>query len=253
MKSLLFCCLLATMFHTSFAIAEDKEKAAFTILKQIDDNLRFYDLDLSVKYSILSEKPGKDDELNGGIYFRRDSELKITIVITEPETDKGTGYLWSGENFWAYDPRSRKFIHTSQKDNFKNTDLMNSDFRQYLFTSDYEIVSVSEDTIGTNTAYLVELKGINDSVTYPMLKVWISVDKPIILKREDYGLSKRLMRTVYYPKWTTITGHIFPIKQLFIDEVIKGEKSLLTLEKLSTKEISDDVYTKAYIENVNNR
>lgn len=221
MKKFLSICL---MLFILFPLLGD-EKTAFDLLKAIDVNLRFYDLDFSVKYTIVSEKPGKDNEITGGVYFRRDKELKVTIIITKPETDKGTGYLWSGDNFWAYDPRSREFVHSSQKNNFKNTDLKNSDFRQYLLTEDYKITAVKEESVGEIPAFVVDLEGTNDDVTYPILKIWVAKDKPVILRREDYGLSGRLMRTVFYPKWTKIEGHLFPTKQLFIDEIVKGEKT----------------------------
>ena len=38
-------------------------------------------------------------------------------------------------------------------------------------------------------------------VAYPVVKLWIDKENHNILKRQEFALSGRLMRTAYYPKW----------------------------------------------------
>ncbi len=57
-----------------------------------------------------------------------DGEEKFLAIVMKPDIDKGTGYLGQGDNYWIYDPESRKFSHTSMKDSFGGSHARNSDF-----------------------------------------------------------------------------------------------------------------------------
>ena len=38
-------------------------------------------------------------------------------------------------------------------------------------------------------------------VAYPVVKLWVDKATGNVLKRQEFALSGRLMRTLYYPKW----------------------------------------------------
>ena len=77
-------------------------------------------------------------------------------------------------------------------------------------------------------------------------------DKPIVLKQEDMSVSGRLMRTTLYPKYADVGGgKLFPSQMLMVDNVNVGEKSQITMTELSTANLPDKVFSKAFLETVN--
>ena len=40
-------------------------------------------------------------------------------------------------------------------------------------------------------------------------------------------------------------------KMIFVDEVVSGDKTTLTFDQVSTVDLDDSVFTKAYVERVN--
>jgi hypothetical protein len=41
-----------------------------------------------------------------------------------------------------------------------------------------------------------------------------------------------------------------PVKQMFIDEFEKGNKTIVEISGIQTDKLSDDIFTKAYLENL---
>ena len=59
-----------------------------------------------------------------------------------------------------------------------------------------------EEKLGAFTAPSCSLKGKPGvDVAFPVIKLWVDKDTNNVLKRQEFALSGRLMRTSYYPKW----------------------------------------------------
>jgi outer membrane lipoprotein-sorting protein len=221
------------------------------ILKNIDDESRFENSDFSGLFTIISEKPEKGKELFQTRMFRRDKDDKFVMLILQPDAQKGQGYLMIDDNVWLYDPESRKFSHSSLKENFQESDAKNNDFKASSLSKDYSVTSFSEGKLGKFDVYVVELAATNNEVPYPRLKLWIRKDEEILLKQESYSLSGKLVRTVAYLGYTQYKNKTIATKILFVDELQKGEKTQITIEDISTDPIPDTVFTKQYLERVN--
>jgi hypothetical protein len=73
----------------------------------------------------------------------------------------------------------------------------------------------------------------------------------LILKGEDYSLSDQLLRTTYYPSYTKSSNIYIATKRIFVDAVIKGNKTTFAFNQISTTQLADSTFTKAYVERVN--
>jgi hypothetical protein len=73
----------------------------------------------------------------------------------------------------------------------------------------------------------------------------------LLLKSEDYSLSKRLLRISYYPSYVKIGDTYIADSLLFVDALVQGKKTKITLTEVSIDPLPDSVFTKAYIERVN--
>ncbi|MGL1890475.1 MAG: outer membrane lipoprotein-sorting protein [Spirochaetaceae bacterium] len=223
------------------------------ILQKLDDLQDFEGMDLSMVWTIVSTKPGEDKSVTKIQIFRRDSEENALYLFLKPEVDKGQGFLMSGDNAWSYDPGSRKFSHFSLKENIGDSDAQNNDVRASSYVEDYNIVDTAESKLGKISVHILTLEAKTNEVTTPKLKIWIRKDKGLPLKQEEYSLSDRLVRTIIIPKWTTVGGKYMASQTLIQDNLKKGEKTQMSVSNISNAKIPDDVFTKAYLERINNK
>ncbi len=233
-------------FADTLPIAE-----ANKILKELDATSNFSDKDFSALFTIVSEKPGEKQTVTQARVFRRDAKKQFTILIMLPEVNKGQGYLTEGDNLWFYDPSSRKFSHSSIKENLQNTKAKNADFKSSSLSDDYTIAAVSDGKLGNFGVWIFDLSAKNNEVPYDKLKLYIRKDKHMILKREDYAVNGRLMRTTLIPKYVELDGKLLASQMLIVDEINKGEKSQITMTEQSVDKLPDKVFTKAFLEQVN--
>lgn len=250
--------LMAIFLLTAMAIAPSAVFAqtlsvpeANKILAELDDLGNFPGKDYSALFTIVSEKPGEKQSVTQVRIFRRDAKKQFTILIMLPEVNKGQGYLREDDNVWFYDPTSRKFSHSSVKENLQNSEAKNSDFTANSMAEDYAIQKVTEGMVGKYPVWILDLKAKTNEVSYDRLLLYIRKDKTMTLKEEAYSVNGRLMRTTLYPKYITLEGKLLPSQILIVDEINKGEKSQITMAEQSVEKLPDKVFTKTFLEQVN--
>ena len=224
-------------------------------LKKADENLSYLESDFSAEYEIVQDIPGEGRTSTVAAVFRRDRDDIYTIIILEPEIDRGQGYLKQGETLWVYDPESGRFNTTSSRDRFQNSNARNSDFTRSTLAEDYDILSVEPVRLGQFDAYLYELESDKKGVTYPYMKVWIT-DDGRILKTEDHSLSRQLIRVTAVPEYRALGVKMVPQK-IYIIEVLEGafidgkfvnERTIVTVNQPSFDPVPDSVFSKAFLE-----
>lgn len=221
------------------------------LLERIEQKSNFDNTDFSALVNMIVEDPDKGIEKIVVRQFSRNNGEKFLLLIQEPTANKGQGHLRDGDSLWMYDPSSRKFAHTSLKETFQDSDARNSDFVVESYSTSYEIEGYEEGKLGNFAVYIVSLAAKSDSASVPYSKLWITKDTELVLKVEEYSLNKRLMRTNLYPKYAKVGDNLIPVQMIFIDELVQGQKTQMNLSELSTNEIPDHVFTKAYVERVN--
>jgi len=228
------------------------------LLEKVDSLVSYFDTDFSAEYTIVQDRPGQSRSTTVAGVFRRDSKEMYVIVIMQPLISKGQGYLKEGKTLWFYDPQSRRFNTTNSADRFQNTNARNSDFTRSTLAQDYKITAAEDTTLGRFKCRLLSLEAVTTEVTYPKMKVWISEDN-LLRKTEDYSLSGQLLRTSAIPDYYNIGGRFVPKQILFVD-ALKGamingtfanEKTQITINKPSFNKLADSVYSKTFLETVN--
>ena len=116
---------------------------------------------------------------------------------------------------------------------------------------DYDVVAYSEGTLGRFQSWIVELEGTSNEVPYAYKTVWIDKKSMLLLKSEDYSLSKRLLRTSLFPNYANVGDSYMPTKMIFVDEVVEGKKTQITVSDISIEKLPDSVFQKAFLERVN--
>lgn len=241
--------LAAGLFAAAAAGAADVDPQA--LLADIDRQRAFAERDFSAVMTLVSEDPDDGVERTVVQQFRRDQDDAFLILISDPSVQRGQGYLRQGDNLWFYDPESRKFSHTSLRETFQGTDARNSDFGDINYAEDYVVRSIEDGQLGQYAVYILDLEASTDEVTYPFLKMWVTREGSLILKTEDFSLTERLMRTSYYPRYARVGDSVVPSEMIFVDELVEGRKTRISLTDLSAAPIADSVFTKAYVERAN--
>ncbi|MFA5857541.1 MAG: outer membrane lipoprotein-sorting protein [Elusimicrobiota bacterium] len=227
------------------------------ILKSIESSMEIRS-DAKGKVAMTQQKVEEGVKTMELIYYRRDKDNAFLMIITAPESDKGNGYLRVDENFWMYRRNTRTFQHINRDESIGGSDARGDDFENRKLSELYAPATaekggreiISEETLGSIPVYKFELKAIANDVDYPRKIYWVRRDNYLPLKEESYSSSNMLMQTAYYLKYTTLEGKFVPVKQMFIDEFEKGNKTVVELSGLSTEKLNDEIFTKAYLENL---
>ncbi len=221
------------------------------ILEAVDGLRNFVGGDFAAVMTMISEDPDEGVEKQVVQQFRRDDEEKFLMLIQEPAVKLGQGYLQVDDTLWFYDPESRQFTHTSMKERFSGSDARNSDFGRSSITDDYAVTDLREGTLGSYQVYILELSATNNEVTYPHVVMWVTRDLFLPLKVEDYSETQRLMRTSLYPSYARAGDTYIATTMIFVDELIEGKKTQISLTDISVEPLPDSIFTKAYVERVN--
>ena len=144
------------------------------MLKEVDDLVTFKGTDLSAEYTIVKRDPDGSSSTTVAAMFRRDSEDKFVVLVLQPVSDKGKGYLKQGNNLWLYDPIGKGFTFTSAKERFQNSSFRVSDFTGSNYSGNYDIKSVKQEKLGKFNCTVFDLEAITKSVSFPKVKIWVS-------------------------------------------------------------------------------
>ena len=247
-RNLALLALLGLCFVLSTTSAQEPDFEE--VLRTIDTRSNFQG-DLSATFTLESTDPDEGDETLQVRFFRRDDEDKFLLLILKPETQLGQGYLNIADGLWFYDPESRQFTYSSLSESFEDSDANNDDFGASSLAEDYDIVSSREGALGNFEIWILELEAANDEVTYPFRTIWVTRDNNLLLKSEDYSLTRRLLRTSFFPSYAKVGDSFIADRMIFVDALVENKTTSVTITEITAATIPDNVFTKAYIERVN--
>jgi len=213
--------------------------------------------DVRANVTLTQQKAGQGVKKTDMEYYRRDKDDAFMIVMTAPESEKGNGYLRVDENFWMYRKNTRTFQHINRDESIGGSDAKADDFETRTLTERYEGAKdssgkevLSEEKLGAVAVWKFEIKAKVNDVDYPRKIYWVSKDNYLELKEQAYASSGTLMQSAYFPKYTIVDGKYVPVNQMFVDEFEKGNKTLVEISNISTATLNDQIFTKAYLENL---
>jgi outer membrane lipoprotein-sorting protein len=250
MKKTVRAAALTVALFAASALAFAAQPDFKAMLNELDSMADFGGSDYTAVMTIVTQKPGEKDSTSQIRFFRRDAHDQFVMLILLPDVQKGQGYLKIDENVWFYDPDSRKFNHSTMKENISNSKAKNSDLTKRTWETDYEIASTGESMINKYPVWVIELKAKNEEVSYPKEKLYVRKDMTILMRQEDYSVSDRLMRTTSYLKYAKVGSRLVPSQILIEDELNPGEKSQMTMTEPSIAKLPDKVFNKLFLEQV---
>ena len=224
------------------------------MLKAVDDR-RNNDGDWHSHIYLEQKEKDKVDVVYETEYFRRSSDQKFMILFLKPKSSAGQGYLRIDKNLWFYDPSVGKWERRTERERIGGTNSRRSDFDESRLAEEYDPTDEGEEKLGAYTAQKLLLKGKGGiDLAFPMIRIWIDKETKNVLKRQEYALSGRLLRTSYYPKWKKVHSEskggdvYYPEEIRFYDEVEKANQTLILIKAVDLKPLPANLFTKAWLE-----
>lgn len=236
------------------AYAEPTAEQMVQMLATIDDRQQNSG-DYKATVYIEAKEQGNADLVYLADVYRRDQDDKLVILFTRPQSEAGKGYLRIDNNLFLYDPTVGKWERRTERERIGGTNSNRSDFDQSRLAEEYTPTWLGEEALGRYTADHLKL-AVNEGadVAYPAVQLWIDQDSGNILKRQDFALSGRLMRTTYYPEWNKLYSPSkgadvwFPKEIRIFDEVEKGNQTTIAIQDVALDSLPDSQFTKAWLE-----
>ncbi len=252
MRTFLFL-ILMLIPGISHAEALSKEKMV-DLLHGIDVRIRSSG-DYKVVVYLEQREKDKPDAVREALVYRRDADEKLMILFTKPKAEAGKGYLRIEKNLWFYDPTVGKWERRTDRERIAGTDSRRQDFDQSKLAEEYDPAYVGEEKLGAFNVWVLKLKAKPSvDVAYPIVKFWIDKATGNDLKREDYALSEKLMRTSYTPKWEKLyskskKADLWYRKEIRIyDEIDKANSTLVMIKTIDLDPLPENMFTKAWLE-----
>jgi hypothetical protein len=228
------------------------------IIDYVDTNYQIRS-DMTAQARITTKDPEQGTKVIESVLYRRDKDDAFLIVLADPETERGNGYLRVGDNMWLYRRTTRTFTHIGRDEKIGGSNATAGDIETRKFKELYKPAVdasgkevMSAETIGAAKipVYRLEVTAQVNDVKYPKLVMWVTRDKYLELKRESYSLSGTLMETDLYTNYKEIDGRFVPLLQKFTDEVEKGKTSLLEITGIAFSKVDDYKFDKSYLESL---
>jgi hypothetical protein len=188
-------------------------------------------------------------------YFRRSADERFLLLFLRPKAVAGQGYLRIERNLWFYDPSVGKWERRTERERISGTNTRRSDLDESRLTDEYEPSDGGEEALGVYDTYWLRLKGkAGLDLAFPELRVWIDKQTKNILKRQEYALSGRLLRTAYYTKWTRVYSASkkadvwYPGEIRLFDELERANSTVTAIRSIDLRPVDENVFTKAWLE-----
>jgi len=243
---------LSLLFGLAFAAPTTEEMVS--TLETIDDRQRNGG-DYTSLVFIEQKESGKADLVYQAVVYRRDADDKLVIMFVKPQAEAGKGYLRIDDNLFFYDPTVGKWERRTERERIGGTGSNRQDFDESRLAIEYTPVFVGDEKLGNYTAQHMKLTAKpGEDVAYPVVELWVDAPTQNILKRQDFALSGKLMRTTYYPQWLkkyseSKGAEIYYPKEIRIyDEVQKGNQTTVVLQEVDLKTLDPSIFTKAWLE-----
>ncbi|MBN2829704.1 MAG: outer membrane lipoprotein-sorting protein, partial [Candidatus Cloacimonetes bacterium] len=153
------------------------------------------------------------------------------------------------DKLWIYDPSSDRTIQLSGnmlRQSVMGSDLSYEDFMEETKLQDmYNATVTGEETLNGKACWIVDLKAVNEDVSYTRRVLWVDKESYLAMKEERYAKSGKLLKTAVINEVMTVEGRFYPKSMTFKDELKKGEGTELIIDEISfNSKIPEFYFTK---------
>ena len=239
---------------TSTASMQLSKEQMVALLETIDRN-QANSGDYRIK-AYMEQKDGKSGmtayELS---IYRRDNDDQLMLLFEKPTTEAGKGYLRIDKNLFIYDPTVGRWERRTEREGIGGTGSRGADFDRSRWAIQFNPEYIAYTNLGKFKVHHLRLTAKDGvDVPYPTVDLWIEEKTGHILKTQDRALSNRLVRTSYYPEWSSFDSPskgarvFFPKRIHIFDEIEKQNQTQVVFKEVDGQALPKNIFTKAWLE-----
>lgn len=251
---MLIASLLLTSALAAAAPAAPSHEELVQILKTVDERQANNGDYKSLIYMVQKERD-KADIAYEAVVYRRSEGQRLMILFLKPKSEGGKGYLRIDKNLWMYDPTTGKWERRTDRERIAGTDSRREDFDESKLAEEYDPSYVGREKLGVYGVDHLKIQAKEGvDVAFPIVELWVDAATKNVLKRQDFALSGKLMRSNYYPKWDKLYSESkgadvwFPREIHFFDELDKANSTDIAIQNVDLHSLESNLFTKAWLE-----
>jgi outer membrane lipoprotein-sorting protein len=222
----------------------DDAELARDILEK-SDQIRFPREGFQVDVTVTTTAPGQPDDMHKYRILSKGNENSV-VMTTEPASERGQTLLMKGRDLWIFMPSVSQPVRISLSQRLTGQ-VANGDLARANFTGDYTPTILRTDIIDGEKYWVLELVGVDKSVTYHKVLYWVRQPNFWPYRAEFYSLSDRLLKTARYENFENVLGKLRPTRLVMEDALRKDEESVLKYSGMKLRELPDKIFTKDYL------
>lgn len=232
------------MFGAIAPVQSDDARLARDILEQ-SDQIRFPRESFQVDVSVVTTAPDQPADMHKFRVLSKGNENSV-VMTTEPASERGQILLMKGRDLWIFMPSVSQPVRLSLSQRLTGQ-VANGDLARANFTGDYIPTILRTDNIGGEKYWVLELIGVDRSVTYHKVLYWVRQSNFWPHRAEFYSLSNRMLKTSRYENFEMSLGKLRPTRLVMEDALRQGEKSVLEYSGMKLRDLPDKTFTKDYL------
>jgi outer membrane lipoprotein-sorting protein len=241
--------LLIVPAMVTFAQQQSNDPKAVALIEALQNKLNLEGSDITSTFTLVQRKEGEADRVLKIQVFRRDIEQKFTLLFQYPESEKGKGYYRNGDNLYLYLPSTREFVFRNRKDDVGSTDVRTDLFGKLDLLKQYIVTYSGTQTVSKFDCDVVTLTATALDVSFPVQNWFLRKSDGLPVKVENYSASKTLLRTFFYIDYKEVVkGKYLFTKLMAVNNLEKGQKTLLSYENIIADKIKDYTFSQAFLE-----
>ncbi len=208
------------------------------------DKARFVESpSFTMTVEVVADRPDGTKQAVVQLYFKEiEGRRYARIEFLSPEELKGQVYLSTPDGVFFWQPGLATPLKVSGRQPVFG-DSSVSETVGIQFKGDYKVKARKDVTLPGNKAGLeVELEATEKSVAFQ--KVTVTADKATLrpVKARLFALSGDPLNDVTYQEYATLDKDEYVKKQLIENQLIKTNKTLLTITKIEAKDLPNDLF-----------
>jgi outer membrane lipoprotein-sorting protein len=179
---------------------------------------------------------------------------KSLVRITAPRKDAGNGTLIVDTNMWSYSPKINRVIKVPSSmmgqswmgSDFSNKDVSRSDD----IVDQYEHTLLATDEIDGHTVWTIQSIPHEEAAVVWGKEVLRIRDDDVLLEQRFFDQDGVLVKTLTSLEIGEMGGRTIPLRQRMAKTDTEDEWTELSVQSIEFDiEISDDVFTRSYLQN----
>ena len=241
----LLCLFVTSASAQSDASAQPNDANLPREILQKSDQIRFPRESFQVDITVTTTAPSQPEDVHKFRVLSKGNENSV-VMTTAPASERGQILLMKGRDLWVFMPEVSQPIRLSLSQRLTGQ-VPNGHLARANFPGDYNPTILRTDTIDSEKYYVLELLGVDRSVTYHKVLYWVQQSNFWPYKAEFYSLSERLLKTARYENFQPILGKQRPTRLVMRDALRTEEESVLEYSEMKLRDLPDKIFTKDYL------